>query len=169
MELISKKITFISFLLPVLGYGWQKKMTVYPKKKISVVQGKLIDGKPFMGSVNMAYKNYAKKNNYPLCLEISIALNSTSVYENGLPHQSELNIVNSFGGKLLQDIKKVAIVHPIAHIYNDNFLDIYMYLNKPEQVNGYLKQEINKAGVTRPFSYKISKDSEWLTVQRLFR
>jgi len=169
MELISKKIIFISLLLPVFGYRWQKRSAVYPKGNFSIVQGKLSDGKPFIGSVNMAYKGYAEKVNYPWCLEISIALDSGGVYENGLPRQSESNIVNEFDDRLLEHLKEVATVHYIAHIYNDNFLDIYMYLDEPEQANAYLKQEVNKEGVTRPFSYRISKDNEWKTVQRLFR
>jgi len=169
MELISKKLIFINFRLPVLGYRLQKRTAVYPKKSFSVVQGKLSDGKPFIGSVNMAYKNYAEKGNYPWCLEISIALNLSDVYENGLPRQKESNIVNRFEDKLLEHLKKVATMHYVAHMYNDGFLDIYMYLDEPEQANGYLKREINKDGVTRPFSYRISKDNEWLTVQRLFR
>jgi type IV secretory pathway TrbF-like protein len=169
MELISKKIVIISFLLPVVGYRWQKRTTVYPKENFSVVQGKLSDGKPFIGSVNMAYQSYTEKGNYPWCLEISIALNSSGVYENGLPRQSESNIVNKFESKLLEYLKEVATVHYVAHIYNDNFLDTYMYLDNPEQANNYLKQVVNNEGITRPFSYKISKDSEWLTVQRLLR
>jgi hypothetical protein len=102
-------------------------------------------------------------------LELNIALNLDSVYENGLPHQNESDVANKFEDELVENLKKVTTIHYIGHMYNDSFLDIYIYLDDPERANDYLKQEVNKAGVTRPFSYKIKKDPDWLTVQKLFR
>ena len=75
----------------------------------------------------------------------------------------------TFEDELVENLKKVTTIHYIGHMYNDSFLDIYIYLDDPERANDYLKQEVNKAGVTRPFSYKIKKDPDWLTVQKLFR
>ena len=162
-------IIIASFLTSVFGCKGQNRTPVYPKESFSVVKGELANGKPLIGSINMAYKNYDKKSDYPWCLELNIALNLDGVYENGLPHQDESDVANKFEDQLIENLKKVATIHYIGHMYNDSFLDIYIYLDNPETANDYLKQEVNKAGITRSFSYKIKKDTDWLTVQKLFR
>jgi len=169
MRSISKMIIIASCFSSVFGCKGQNKTPIYPKESFSVIKGELSSGKPLMGSINMAYKNYDKKSDYPWCLELNIALNLDSVYENGLPHQNESDVANKFEDELVENLKKVTTIHYIGHMYNDSFLDIYIYLDDPERANDYLKQEVNKAGVTRPFSYKIKKDPDWLTVQKLFR
>jgi hypothetical protein len=147
----------------------QNKVSIYPKESFTVIQGQLSNGKPLVGSINMAYKDYARKRDYPWCLKINIALNLDGVYKNGLPLQSESTIVDKFEDELVENLKKVAVVHYIGHIYNDSFLDVYIYLDNPERANEYLKKEVNKKGITRPFSYKIEKDPEWTTARLLLK
>jgi Family of unknown function (DUF695) len=165
VKLIFKTIIASSLLSSVFGCKDQNKIPIYPKES----KGELNNGKPLIGSINMSYKDYDKKKDYPWCLEINMALNLDSLYENGLPHQNESDVANKFEDELVENLKKVATIHYIGHLYNDSFLDIYIYLDDADRANNYLKQEVNKDGVIRPFSYKIKKDPDWLTVQGLFR
>ena len=147
----------------------QDKNSIYPKENFSVIQAKLRNGKPVIGSINMAYKNYNKKAQYAWCLTINIGLDLKNVNENGLPLQSESDIANKFEDELIKNISKYATVHYIGHLYNDSFLDIYIYLDKPEMIDQYLKKEVNKKDVTRGFAYEIKKDVDWNIVKPYFK
>jgi hypothetical protein len=93
-----------------------------------------------------------------------MALNLTGVTSNGLPLKSESDIANKFEDELLKEIGKLTIAQYVGHLYNDTFLDIYVYLDNPEKVNQYLQAQVNKKGVTRPFRYEIVKDPNWTSV-----
>ncbi|MBB6112863.1 DUF695 domain-containing protein [Mucilaginibacter lappiensis] len=147
----------------------QKKDSTYPPENFSAVQAKLDNGKPVVGSINMAYKNYNKKGQYPWCLTINMALELKNVSPNGLPVKVESDIANKFEDQLLDEIKKLATAHYIGHLYNDSFLDIYIYLNDPKKVATYLQSQVNKKGITRGFAYKIEQDPNWSTVQHLLK
>jgi hypothetical protein len=67
----------------------QNKSAKFPPENFSVVQAKLENGKPVVGSINIAYKNYDKKAQYPWCLVINIALELKNVSTNGLPIKAE--------------------------------------------------------------------------------
>jgi len=162
-------IIIASIFSSVFGCKAQNKTPIYPKESFSVVKGELSNGKSLFGSINMSYKNYDKKNDYPWCLEINIVLNLDSLYENGLPHKSESDVVNKFEDDLVDNLKKVVTVHYIGHMYNDSFLDVYIYLDNPDKANDYLKQEVNKVGIIRGFAYKIKKDPDWSTAQPFFK
>jgi hypothetical protein len=57
----------------------------------------------------------------------------------------------------------------IGHLYNDSFLDIYIYLDDPKKVAAYLQSQVDKKGITRGFGYKIEQDPNWSTVQDLLK
>ncbi|MCR8557932.1 DUF695 domain-containing protein [Mucilaginibacter sp. BJC16-A38] len=162
-------ITGISLLLIVFICKAQKKSSTYPTETFSVIEAKLANGKPVIGSVNTAYKNYDKKDKYPWCLTINIALDLKNVQNNGLPIKSESDIANKFEDQLINQIKKLTISHYIGHLYNDTFLDVYIYLENPEKVHEYLQSQINKEGLTRPMAYKIEKDPNWTGVKALLK
>jgi len=147
----------------------QNKSSIFPPEKFSVVEAKLQNGKPVVGSMNMAYKNYDKKAQYSWCLVINIALELKNVSPNGLPVKAESDIVNKFEDQLLDEIKKLTTAHYIGHLYNDSFLDIYIYLDDPKKVATYLQSQVNKKGITRGFAYKIEQDPDWSTVQHLLK
>ena len=154
-------------ILSVLFGCRQSNKTVgidtFPKESFSVIEAK-IGEKPVIGTINMAYKAYDKKSKYPWCLKIIIGLDLENLFENGLPKNEESVIANKFEDELLTEIKKLATAHYIGHLYNDTFLDIYVYLDDPEKVHQYLQTQINKAGLIREFSYEINKDPKWSTV-----
>ena len=164
------KIFFmVIFLSTLFGCSGQKNKTdkevnIFPTEKFSVIQATMANGKPVIGSFNFAYKNYDKKTKYPWCLKIAIGLNPDSLFENGLPNDSESQIANKLEDDLLAEVKKLATAHYVGHLFNDTFLDIYIYLDDPEKVHKYLQTQIDKEGLIRGFGYEINNDPTWTTV-----
>jgi hypothetical protein len=147
----------------------QNKQSISPPEKFSVVEAKLSNGKPVIGSFNMGYKNYGLKNRYPWCLTINMGLDLKHVTDNGLPTKAESDIANKFEDKLIADIKKITTIHYIGHLYNDTFLDIYAYVDNPEKVNKYLQSQVNKKGLIRGFAFKMQKDTNWDMVKMFLK
>jgi len=160
----------ISVLCLIVGCQKKEPMSttneeVFPTEKFAVFESKLPDGRPVVGNVNLAYSDFPRKKEYPWCLELNIALNENNLFENGLPKQEESTMANRFEDDLLAEIRKRSVAHYIGHIYNDGFLDVYVYLDKPKEVHDYLQTQVNKEGVARPFSYEIKEDTNWTTVE----
>lgn len=160
----------VSFLSMLFGCGGQSKkpiMTtsdIFPPESFSVVKGKLND-KPVVGSFNRAYKNYDKKNKYPWCLKIAIGLDLDHLFENGLPKQEESQIANKLEDELLAEVMKITTAHYIGHLFNDTFLDVYIYLDDPKKVHDFLQTQTNKPGLIRGFGYEIDNDPKWEIVK----
>jgi hypothetical protein len=156
--------TFLSTLFGCGQKGKPDSKEIFPTESFSVVEATL-NNKPVIGSFNMAYKNYDKKAKYPWCLTISMALDTANLFDNGLPKDNESVIANKLEDELMLEIKKLATAHCIGHLFNDTFLDIYVYLDDPEKVHQYLQTQINKEGLARGFRYEINQDPQWLTVK----
>jgi len=156
-----------SFLSTFFSCNGQNKKTetaeIFPKENFSVVEAKLND-KPVIGSFNMAYKEYVNKPKYPWCLKIAIGLDLKNLYENGLPKSEESAVANKLEDDLLIKIQKITTAHYIGHIFNDTFLDVYIYLDDPKKVHEYLQTQLNKEGLARGFGYEINEDPKWATV-----
>ncbi len=164
-------VTFLSTLLGCNGQKTKddKEENIFPTEKFSVIEATMANGKPVIGSFNFAYKNYDNKAKYPWCLKISIALNLDSLFENGLPRDNESKIANKLEDELLVEVKKLATAHYVGHLFNDTFLDIYIYLDNPEKVHKYLQTQVNKEGLIRGFGYEINNDPTWMTVKEYIR
>ena len=161
----------MGILSMLFGCGQSNKtetIDTFPKESFSVVEAKLGE-KPVIGSFNMAYKDYEKKSNYPWCLKIAIGLDLENLYENGLPKDEESAIANKLEDELLTEIKKIATAHYLGHLFNDTFLDVYIYLDKPEKVHQYLQTQVNKEGLIRGFGYEINQDQAWTTVAEFLK
>ncbi len=156
-----------SFLSTLFGCGEQaskpKTSDVFPPERFSVLEAKL-DDKPVVGSFNLAYKNYDKKDKYPWCLKIAIGLNLDNLFENGLPKQEESAIANKLEDELLTEINKITTAHYIGHLFNDTFLDIYIYLDNPKKVHAFLQSQVDKPGLIRGFAYEINNDPKWTSI-----
>jgi hypothetical protein len=162
-----KIILTMGFLTTLFGCGQSNKTenkNIFPKESFSVVEAKIND-KPVIGSFNMAYKTYDKKVEYPWCLKISIGLDLKNLYENGLPKNEESVIANKLEDELLEEIQKITTAHYIGHLFNDTFLDVYIYLDDPEKVHNYLQTQTNKEVLIRGFGYEINQDPKWATVE----
>jgi lysyl-tRNA synthetase class II len=160
----------IGFFLVLFGCKQIKTMKngVYPVESFSVIETTFKDNLA-IGYFNMAYKNYNKKVNYPWYLRISIALNLENLYENGLPQIEEITIANRLEDELLSEMKKITTIHYIGHLFNDTFLDIYIYLDNPEEIHKYLQTQVNKEGLIRGFAYEIKKDTKWVHVEWILK
>jgi hypothetical protein len=155
---------FLSILFGCGQNGKPESKDIFPTESFSVIEATL-NNKPVIGSFNMAYKNYDKKIKYSWCLTISMALDTANLFENGLPKSNESAIANKLEDELLLKIKKLDTAHYVGHLFNDTFLDIYIYLDEPEKIHQYLQTQINKVGLARPFSYEINQDPQWATVK----
>lgn len=151
---------FLSTLFSCGSSNNRESKEIFPQESFSVVEAK-IDGKHVIGSFNMAYKNYNKKLKYPWCLKISIGLELDNLYENGLPKNEESAIANKLEDELVAEIQKLCTAHYIGHLFNDTFLDVYIYLDDPKKVHDYLQIQVNKKGLIRGFGYEIKEDSKW--------
>ena len=163
-----------AFLSTLFGCSEQKSKTdkeesIIPTENFSVVQVTMANGKPAIGSFNFSYKNYNKKAKYTWCLKISIGLNLDSLSENGLPKGNESEIANKLEDEFLIEINKLATAHFVGHLFNDTFLDVYIYLDEPEKVHKYLQTQINKEGLVRGFGYEINNDPTWATVNEYMK
>ncbi|MES2484579.1 MAG: DUF695 domain-containing protein [Bacteroidota bacterium] len=152
----------MKFLTALFGKAQEKD--VFPTENFAVVEGGG-GGKPATGSINMAYKNYGLKAKYPWCLRISIGLDLENVYGSGLPKSEERVIADDLEDALLAEIKKRATAHYIGHLYNNTFLDIYIYLDNPKKVHQYLQTQITNDTLTRGFGYEINQDATWTEVE----
>jgi len=167
---VKLKISIVTSLLLLFSIcKGQTTKAIYPTEKFSVIEAKLADGKPVIGSVNLAYKTYDKKKEYRWCLTLNIALELKNVTGNGLPSKAESDVANKFEDELLKHLKAVTITHYIGHLYNDGFLDVYVYLEHPEKANQYLQSQTNNDKITRPIAFKIEEDPTWNNVKFLLK
>ena len=162
-----------SFLSSLFGRSEQANArdtsaNIYPADSFAFLNAEG-NGVAVMGSVNKAYKNYDKKAEFPWCLHIGISLSADSVQSNGLPKTDESDVAYKQEEELLDEIKKLGPAHFIGHIFNDGFLDLYVYLQDPEAAHKYLQTQINKPDLLRGFGYEINKDEEWSKVQALLQ
>jgi hypothetical protein len=155
--------TILSTLFGCGQKGKPESKDIFPAESFSVVEATL-NNKPVIGSFNMAYKNYDKKAKYPWCLKIAIGLDLENLFDNGLPKDTESAIANKLEDELIAEIQKLATAHYIGHLFNDTFLDVYIYLDDPKKVHDYLQTQINKEGLVRGFGYEINQDPKWTTV-----
>lgn len=155
-----------SFLRKTFGdrEGNQDHTQIFPEESFAVFESKLADGRPIVGSFNMAYKGYTLKERYPWCLKIAIALDEENLYENGLPLGDESHVANRMEDRLVEDIRSRCTAHYIGHLFNDSFLDVYIHLDDPEPAHQYLQGLIAREDHVRGFGYEIENDSEWSIV-----
>lgn len=159
-------ILTMGLLATVFGCGQSsttENVDIFPKESFSLVEAK-IGEKPVIGSFNMAYKTYDRKAKYPWCLKIAIALEPQNLYENGLPKNEESAVAYQLEDELIAEIQKLTTAHYIGRLFNDTFLDVYLYLDDPEKVHNYLQTQVNKKGLVRGFGYEINQDPNWSTV-----
>ena len=159
---------FLSTLISCVHNKKSENKNIFPKENFSVVETK-IGEKSAIGTINMAYKTFKNKAKYPWCLKIAIGLELNNLYENGLPKNVETEIANKLESELLNNIQKITTAQYIGHIFNDTFLDIYIYLDEPEKIHKYLQTQVNKAGLVRGFGYEINEDPKWLTVNGFWK
>jgi hypothetical protein len=154
-----QKFIIICFLISAL-FGCKATQN---QESFSVVESTL-NGNPVIGSFNMANIDFNPKNMYPWCLTISIALDQNNLYPNKLPLPGETKIANDEQDQLVSQIEKLAKVKYVGHLFNDSFLDIYIYLDSPKRVHEFLQIEKDKENLIRGMAYEIKEDPGWAIV-----
>ena len=87
--------SFLSTLFGCSGQDGKSKTTdIFPPESFSVLEATMDNGKPCIGSFNMAYKNYDKKEKYSWCCKIAIGLDLEHLFDNGLPKVEETAVAN---------------------------------------------------------------------------
>jgi hypothetical protein len=140
------------------------KTEIFPPEKFAVVEATIGD-KDVVGSFNMGYKKYTLKSKYPWCLKLAVALDLQNLFDNGLPKAEESAIANKLEDELVNEITQLATAHYVGHLFNDGFLDVYIYLDNPEKVHKFLQTQVDKKGLVRGFGYEITEDALWKQVQ----
>lgn len=133
---------------------------MYPPGNFSVIQTEM-EGRVILGSANKGYKDYERKAEFPWCLHIGIQLDSAHLNGDGLPLQAETDIAEEQEDKLIAGIKALETAHYIGHLFNEGYLDLYIYLADAKQAHEYLQEQIKNTSMPRPFGYEIHKDDEW--------
>jgi hypothetical protein len=154
--MVHQKIIIMVFFLSTL-FGCKE---IQKKESFSVIESTL-NGNPVIGSFNMAYIDFNQKSEYPWCLTISIALDQKNLNPNKLPLPNETKIANDEEDQLVSKIEKIAKVKYVGHLFNDSFLDVYIYLDSPEKVHEYLQIEKDKESLIRGIAYEIKQDPNW--------
>jgi len=171
---VIKKCIPILILVGILlfSFGCQNRNTpkqdsqIFPPENFSVIKAVSKDGRLFIGSMNMSYKNYALKNKYPWCLMLSLVFDTTRLVKNNMPDSEDISIAYTQEDSLVYHIKKITTAHYIGHLFNDGFLDIYCYLDDPEQVHAFLQSTANDTKWKLPFSWEINNDPNWDRVKQ---
>ncbi len=165
---IKTTLIIMGILTSLFGCGQNKKTETQEevvKESFSIIEATNAENKPILGSFNTAYKDFNNKSKYPWCLKIAIGLELNNLFENGLPKDEEKKIADKFEDELLTEIQKISKSQYLGHLYNDTFLDVYVYLENPEKVHEFLQTQVNKEGITRGFGYEINQDPTWEIVK----
>ena len=167
--------TIIKFLvMGILSILWSCKDSkgndfkiTYPEEKLGVVNATYSDGSIAIGAFNRGYKDYKDKPNYPWSLIITIDLDKKNCTSNGLPSETESEIVNKFEDELVEKMSKISPVHNVGHLFNDNQLQIFLYIRDNTKIKEWLQKEIKEENIIRPFTFEITEDQNWTTTESL--
>lgn len=138
-----------------------------PEDNWYLVDARLKDGRPAVGRVNGIYCDFPDKALFPWSLRLNIGLNLDDTRADGLPLSQERKIAQKFEDELIAGIHRQSTVHYVGHLYNDSFLDVYLYVADPDAVHAYLQKRIEDKDHTRGFGYEMTKDPHWKEVEFL--
>lgn len=170
-EVINSEIIMLRFIFIIMAFLNFFKINGQDKKPVySVIQAKDNKGElTAIGNVDASLKNYNDKKKYPWCLTISIALEERNLNKNHLPNQQESDIANKFEDVLVGHVEKLVPSKYVGHLYNDGFLDVFIYLKDPEKAHNYLLTFADKKDKIREFAHKIEQDLNWERVESLLK
>ena len=124
---------------------------IYPQKFTLLIvenqQGELTNGWIDFGYVNYKYKNYC-----PYFVQCSVELEDIFISSGAEIIKIENYIVNM--------LKEICVVHPVAQMHYDNKLVINLYVDNCDYVSQVLA-EAHKNQMNLKFEFKVSFDEEW--------
>ncbi|MGY6650084.1 DUF695 domain-containing protein [Wenyingzhuangia sp. IMCC45574] len=112
---------------------------------------------------NSSYRKFKKRNAASWCLNITVSLDKKFCDKDGLPLIEESFISSQFEKKLIVELMSESDtnIHYVGHIYKEFCLEMYLYLESPEEIYDFMEEKFNQKKLTRGFVYEIIKDTKW--------
>lgn len=139
----------------------QQTKVVIPTESFSVIEYE-IDGKPAIGTVNTALKDFSHKDVYSWYL--SIIIDFDKYQENGMPTSEEYKVVLLFAD-LLDDKLRNDDDAPnalfVAREIRNGFCHLIYYVKDPDTAYAFLKKMIEEKSYMRKLEFIMEQDSDW--------
>lgn len=124
--------------------------------------------------LNHSLKKYPYKKEYPWNLKITVDIVDQN--EQGLPTQSEADILNNFEDQIVNLLLGVCEFHFIGRTTWNGLRTLMFYLDSPEKAHEALQvlierievMKANNSDAMREFEYEIREDKEWGKVNYYF-
>lgn len=138
----------------------------FPEANCTVCESQR-DGLPVFATLNLAYKRYQFKSEYPWNLEIEISMNE--VNNDGLPLSKEAEVLNEIEDLLEEEMREMLGMHYIARQTWNGIRLIDYYVSDRDIAESALLKLINENRISRKMTYKISSDIKWDTANAFLR
>ena len=139
---------------------------IFPEEKISTGKIEFEDGVGFL-IVNEAYNNYPNKKYFPWCIQITLEYKDKN--ENGLPSESEADILNKIEDDMEAFIKQSHQTHFIGRVTKRDFRDILYYVDLPNFDEKSTREFLDRMNDIRKLNFSIEKDETWSFVSGLLK
>jgi hypothetical protein len=146
--------------------GRDKSPERFPEDAFAIGQGER-DGLPAFAMVNLAYKGYQFRADYPWHLQIEITIEDATEY--GLCSDAEAEVLNAVEDQLETEMRKTGAVHYVARQTWNGLRMIDYYLGSGDAVERALSALSSGGRVARSFTYKIERDEDWSICEPFFK
>lgn len=146
--------------------GRDKTPERFPEENFSIGQGER-DGLPAFAMVNLAYKGYAYRSDYPWHIQIEVRFQDAT--ESGLCTDAEAEVLNALEDRLEAEMRKADAVHYIARQTWNGLRMIDYYVEDGEAVERALASLSDSGQLARPFTFKLERDEDWAIGEGFFK
>jgi hypothetical protein len=164
-------LSFCSALLLLSCHGESKPVVKYNRpfnSADSLVKFRtlefVMDGKPCIALINLGYKDFKKKKDFPL--SVFITINTVEKDSVGHPTEKEAKIFNALESKILAKLAFETCYIGQTTMYGYRDLIFYIAAKDQKKVTQLLKSMKQKE--TRIKSYTFENDPEWESVSEFY-
>jgi hypothetical protein len=133
----------------------------FPGENYSILKAE-IDGKLALFTINIAYKNYSFKKDYPFFLYVTVE--TVNQNDNGHPTDEEAGIFNELESDLKKLITSTDESHYIGRSALNGYREIFFYIKDPKKTGSILKNHMKENPNPRILEIQIEEDPEWKCV-----
>jgi hypothetical protein len=135
----------------------------FPAERITLAEGER-DGLPAIAMINLAYREYAYRAEYPWHVQVQITLNDA--YDSGFPTHSEAEVLNALEDRMEEELGTAGHVHFIARQSWNRIRFLDYYVGNGEAAERVLAA---MAGTSpREFTTKVERDDSWANCAGFF-
>jgi hypothetical protein len=145
--------------------GRKKAAERFPDESFSIGQG-VRDGLPAVAMINVAYKDYSFRSEYPWHVEIQIQIEDRT--DVGFPTNEEAGVLNALEDQIERDLRGTGGVHFIAR-QTWNGVRVLDYYIECERVEPVLANLADSGSVPRSFAFKVERDDAWSACELFFK